>query len=167
MIIRPARKEDATAVLAIQNPIIRDTAVTFTSLEKTEAEIVAAIAAAPCFLVAEDDAGRVAGFVSYDQFRKGPGYARTMEHSIVLAPDARGQGTGRLLIEAALDRARRTGVGSMWAGVSGENAAGLAFHARAGFEEVARLPSVGFKFGRWMDLILMRKWLGDAGDASD
>ena len=167
MIVRAARPDDAPGILAIQNPVIRDTAITFNPVEKTEADIASAITSAPCFLVAQDDAGAIAGFVSYDQFRKGVGYARCMEHSILLAPQARGQGIGRLLMEAALAHARRAGVGSMWAGVSGENPAGVTFHARIGFDEVARLPRVGFKFGRWMDLILMQKWLGDAGDCSD
>lgn len=158
MIVRAARPEDAAAIAAIQNPVIRDTAITFNSVEKTPEMVREAIADAPCFLVAEDD-GTLLGFVSYDQFRRGIGYARAMEHSIVLAPEARGRGAGRALMEAAEAHARSAGVGSLWAGVSGENPAGVAFHARLGYEEIARLPKVGFKFGRWMDLVLMRKWL--------
>lgn len=158
MIIRPATRGDAAAIIAIQNPIIRDTAITFNAQEKTEGDITTAIETVPCFLVAEDDTGLL-GFVLYDQFRKGVGYARTMEHTIVLAPQARGKGAGRALMRAAEDHARAQGVGSLWAGVSGENPDGVAFHARLGFEEVARLPKVGYKFGRWMDLVLMRKWL--------
>ena len=109
-------------------------------------------------MVAEDE-GRFLGFVSYLPFRRGVGYARTMEHAILLAPEARGRGAGRALMKAAEDHARAAGVGSLWAGVSGENPDGVAFHRSVGFEEVARLPKVGFKFGRWMDLVLMRKWL--------
>lgn len=158
MIVRPARAEDADAIVAIQNPVIRDTAITFNSKEKTPDDIREAIRDLPCFLVAEDE-GRLLGFISYLQFRRGVGYARAMEHTIVMAPEARGQGAGRALMTAAEDHARRAGIGSLWAGVSGENPSGVAFHARLGYEEIARLPKVGFKFDRWMDLVLMRKWL--------
>ena len=158
MIVRPADVSDARAVAAIQNPLIRDTAVTFNSRERTPEEIADAICTLPCFLVAELDGG-VVGFLSYDQFRKGSGYARCMEHTIVLAPSVHGRGVGRALFTAAEEKARKAGVGSIWAGVSGENPAGVEFHARLGFVQIARLPRVGFKFGRWLDLVLMRKSL--------
>ena len=99
------------------------------------------------------------GFASYDQFRKGIGYARAMEHTIVLADAARGKGAGRALMQTLSAHARAAGVGSLWAGVSGENPSGVAFHEALGFETIATLPAVGFKFGRWMDLVLMRQWL--------
>ncbi len=165
MIVRAAEAEDAAAIAAIQNEIIRETSITFNSIEKTPDDIVDAIDDLPCFLVAED-AGAVLGFVSYIQFRRGAGYSRAMEHSIVLTPEARGKGAGRALMTAAEDHARAAGVGSLWAGVSGENPDGVTFHARLGYETVARLSKVGFKFGRWMDLVLMRKWLLDAPDDS-
>lgn len=158
MIVRPAVDGDALQLMAIQNPAIRNTAVTFNSVERTEADFHAAFRELPCFLVAEE-AGRVLGFVSYVQFRRGVGYARTVEHTIVLAEDARGRGVGRALMTAVEDHARRAGMGSIWAGVSGENPAGVAFHARLGYDQVAILPKVGFKFGRWMDLVLMQKLL--------
>ncbi len=164
--IRLARPEDAAQIADIQNPVIRDTSITFNPQEKTATEIVEAMRDLPCFLVAEEGA-KIIGFASYMPFRRGIGYGRTMEHSIVLAPEARGKGTGRALMDALEDHARAAGIGSMWAGVSGENPAGVAFHARLGYEEIATLPRVGFKFGRWMDLVLMRKWLGDAADTSD
>lgn len=158
MKIRAAEPSDAERIVAIQNPIIRDTAITFNSQLKTPEEVREAISTLPCFLVAEvaDD---VVGFISYLQFRRGVGYARAMEHTIVLAPEARGQGAGRALITAAEDHARAAGIGSLWAGVSGENPDGVRFHARLGYEEISRLPKVGYKFDRWMDLVLMRKWL--------
>ena len=86
-------------------------------------------------------------------------YARVKEHTIVRTRDAHGQGAGRALIEALCDHARQAGVHSMIAGVSGENTPGIAFHKAVGFTEVARLPEVGFKFGRWLDLVLMQRWV--------
>lgn len=160
--IRDATPADAPAIAAIWNPIIRDTAVTFTTAEKSPTEITALIAdrqaAGHAFLVSER-AGRVAGFATYAQFRSGPGYARTMEHTILMSPDAQGGGLGRALLTAVEDHARRAGAISLIAGVSAENPAGCAFHAHMGFAQVAILQRVGFKFGRTMDLVLMQKFL--------
>ena len=162
MILRPATAHDAAAVAAIWNPVIRDTAATFTTQEKTAeglgADFATRAAEGKLFLLAEE-AGEVLGFATYFQFRSGPGYARTMEHSIILSPAAQGRGVGRALMVALEDHARAGGVHSLWAGVSAENPAGIAFHRSVGFAEVARLPEVGHKFGRWMDLVLMQKIL--------
>ncbi len=157
--IRPATAADAGAIAAIWNPVILDTAVTFESVPKTPADVAALIAARPVFLVAEA-AGGIAGFASCGQFRSGTGYARTMEHTIVLAPAARGRGLGRALMAGIEDRARARRAHSIFAGVSAENPDGIAFHAAVGYAEVARLRAVGWKFGRWMDLVLMQKFLG-------
>lgn len=159
--IRPALASDAARIADIQNAITRDTAITFNSQEKTVEDILAAIQEQPCFMVAETG-DEVIGFASYQQFRRGVGYGRTMEHTIVLTPEAQGRGVGRTLMTAIENHARAAGTGSMWAGISSENPNAVRFHSRLGYEEIATLPAVGFKFGRWMDLVLMRKWLGDA-----
>ena len=156
--IRDARASDADGIAAIWNPIIRDTAITFNSTLKSAADLQALVTSAPAFVVSERD-GTITGFAFFTQFRGGPGYARTMELSIHLAPGMRGQGIGRALIGALVTRAEENGIGSLWAGVAGENPGSVAFHQRCGFETVAVLPKVGFKFGRWMDLTLMRRRL--------
>lgn len=157
--IRPARPEDAAAIAEIWNRLIRETTATFTTEEKVVADIAARIAAGVPWWVAEDG-GRVLGHATYSQFRGGPGYARSMEHSVHLAPDAGGRGLGRALMAALEQHARNAGVHVMVAGVSGDNAAGLAFHAALGYRETGRMPEVGFKWGRRFDLVLMQKVLG-------
>jgi phosphinothricin acetyltransferase len=82
-----------------------------------------------------------------------------MEHTVMLAPSARGRGIGRALMAALEDHARAGGAKSMFAGVSAANPEGRAFHARLGYGEVAVLPAVGFKAGHWLDLVLMQKFL--------
>jgi phosphinothricin acetyltransferase len=156
-VIRPARPEDADGIAAIWNAIIRDTALTFTTAEKDPAAIAAAMPVQPYFVA--HTAGQVAGFVTYFQFRGGPGYAHTMEHSIHIAEGFRGAGLGRALMAVCEDHARGAGVHSLFAGVGGENPDGVAFHAALGYTEVARLREVGRKFGRWHDLVLMQKFL--------
>ncbi len=160
MTLRPARAGDAEAIAAIWNPVIRDTEITFNAVEKSPGEIAAMVAAKAGaghgFLVAETG-GALAGFALYGQFRGGVGYARTMEHTIILAPAARGQGIGPRLMAALEDHARDAGAHMMFAGVSSGNPAGRAFHARLGYDEVVTLGQVGWKFGRWFDLHLMQK----------
>lgn len=155
--IRPAASRDAQAIAAIWNHVIRETTQTFTTAEKDPSALAVQIIDQPCFV--GETAGEVVGFVIYGQFRSGPGYAHTVEHSIHVAQAARGAGLGRALMDAAEAHARRAGIHSMIAGVAGENAGGAAFHAALGYREIARLPEVGWKFGRWHDLILMQKML--------
>ncbi|SEL77644.1 phosphinothricin acetyltransferase [Roseovarius azorensis] len=159
MIIRPATPGDIPAILAIWNPLVRETSVTFTTLEKTPDGLAADIAArGPAFLVAETE-DVVLGFASYGAFRSGPGYARTAEHTVILDAAARGRGVGRALMARLEDIARDAGLHVLVAGVSGENPGAIAFHKAIGFQEVARMPEVGRKFGRWMDLVLLQKRL--------
>ncbi|MCB1390988.1 MAG: N-acetyltransferase [Rhodobacteraceae bacterium] len=156
--IRSARPDDAAAIAAFWNPIIRDTAITFSPLEKSVAEIADMIATRECFLVADTGAG-AEGLVTYAQFRGGPGYARSQEHTIILAPTARGRGMGRALMGAMETAARARGHHAMIGGVSGSNPEGIAFHAALGYRETGRMPEVGWKLGRWHDLVLMQKLL--------
>lgn len=161
--IRPARPEDIPALLAIWNPIIRETMVTFNNAEKSPADLAAMLAekaaAGQPFLVAEGSGAKVLGFATYGAFRAGPGYRFTAEHTIILAPAARGQGLGRALMAALEAEARAAGLHILVAGVSGGNDGAEDFHRAIGFHTIARLPGVGFKFGRFWDLILMQKAL--------
>jgi len=156
--VRTATHEDAGAICAIWTPQILDTVVTFNSEPYSGEQVAQMIAARPCFLVIEVN-GTVLGFASYSQFRGGIGYAHTMEHTIILAPEASGQGAGRALMQVLMDHARAADTHVLVAGVCAENAAGVAFHSALGFEQVAVLPEVGRKFDRWMDLVLMQKRL--------
>lgn len=159
MILRPATARDAPALCALWNPLIEQTATTFTTELKTSQGLCADIEARGGAFIVATEGSALLGFATYFPFRGGPGYARTKEHSINLSPQARGRGVGRALMTALETHAQQNGVHSLWAGISGENPAGVAFHRQIGFTEIARLPEVGFKFGRWMDLVLMQKIL--------
>ena len=160
--IRAARPGDAGAIAAVWNPIIRDTAITFRPDPWSEPDLrgwIAAKADAGHGVLVAEDGGAVLGFAAYGQLRAGAGYRRTVEHTLMLAPEARGRGVGRALLSAVEAHARAGGAHTIWAGISAENPEARAFHAACGYAEVARLPEVGHKFGRWIDLILMSKRL--------
>ena len=163
--IRRATREDAPAIATIWSEMIRDTAWTFTDREKTADEIGDLIAERDSagfatFLALQEEAAL--GFVTYSQFRGGPGYSASVEHTIVLEPALRGHGVGRALMDALHTHARDQGYHTMLAGVSSANPGGVAFHAALGYREVARLPEVGRKWDTWLDLILMQKMLEQA-----
>ncbi|MFZ1468306.1 MAG: N-acetyltransferase family protein [Paracoccaceae bacterium] len=153
---------DAAAIAALLNHWITDTAITFAHIAKTPEDIAANIAdkaaAGHGFWVAEA-AGQLLGQASYGQFRANSGYATCMEHSIALHPGQRGQGLGRAMMAVLEEHAQQAGAHQMIAGVSGENPEGRAFHERLGYRLVGTVPQAGFKFGRYMDLQLMQKFL--------
>ena len=160
--IRQAVAGDAAEIAAIWNPMIRDTLVTFYPHPREPAEIATLIATRAGeghpFLVAH--LGRdILGFATYAQFRPGPGYAHTMEHTVILSPAARGGGHGRRLMAALEDHARRRGVRAMIGAITGENTDSQRFHAALGYGVVGHMPQVGWKFGRAHDLVLMQKLL--------
>jgi L-amino acid N-acyltransferase YncA len=159
MIIRPLASADLCAVAALWNEVIRASAITFTTEEKTLPALVDWLAAGPPRIAAEGPDGALLGFVAAGPFRGGPGYARTWEHSIFVTEPAKGRGIGAALMDAMQGAARAQGIGSLIGGISGANVAAQAFHARLGFVEVGRIPRAGWKFDRWLDLVLMQRLL--------
>lgn len=164
MKVRKATSSDAPEVAAIMAPIVRETTISFKPVPPDISFFENAIRTSPAYLVAEE-MGVLQGFATFSQFRAGEGYARTMELTIMVGEGARGKGVGQALMIALENEARAQKVGSLWAGVSTENQGSIDFHIRLGFEIVSVLPKVGYKFGRWLDLTLMRKWLAPVGDA--
>lgn len=162
MIIRPAIDADIPAILALWNPQIRDTTITLSSDERTAADVAQMMAvrrAAGQELFVADEHGALLGLVTYRQFRPGNGYAHSMEHTIVIGPDAWGRGVGRALMVALEDHARLGGCHTMVAAVTAENERALAFHRALGYVDVGLLPEQGRKFDRWLDLVLLQKIL--------
>lgn len=158
MIIRPATPDDADQICDIWNPIIRDTTITFTTLEKTPADIHRMRDSQNPFLVATRET-QVLGFTTYGPFRAGPGYASTMELSINLGASARGQGIGSGLLQVLEAEAKTNAITALIAGVSGSNPLAISFHETNGYTRVGTLPQVGQKFGQRLDLVLLQKLL--------
>ena len=101
----------------------------------------------------EDGQGRLLGFGSYGSFRAYPAYKYTVEHSVYVHKDHRGQGLGKLLMNALIDAARQSDkVHALIGAIDAANSGSISLHERLGFQHVGTLPQVGFKFGRWLDL---------------
>ena len=103
--------------------------------------------------------GAVAGYGTFADFRPHQGYRFTVEHSIYVATPAQRRGIGSVLLTRLIAEARRMNKHAMVGGIAAENAASIALHLRFVFVETGRMPQVGFKFGRWLDLVLMQKLL--------
>lgn len=159
---RTAIQSDASAIADIWNPIIRDTTVTFTTSEKTIETLEQLISdrrnAGLPFLVAEAQ-GKTCGFATATPFRDGPGYRYTLEHTIMLDPKSAGQGFGPILFNALEESARNYGAHSLIGGISGENEGAIRFHKKMGFDHKFQIPQAGRKFDRWIDLVLMQKFI--------
>lgn len=99
--------------------------------------------------------GTVLGYGSFGVFRDFPGFSRTVEHSVYVAPPAQGRGVGRALLGALIEAARQRGLSAMVGAIDSTNEASLALHRKLGFEEQGRLTGVGRKFGQRLDLVFM------------
>src|SRR5687768_538648 len=162
MEIRDASVDDLPGLLAIYNEVIATSTAIYTEQPSTLDERVAwwnaRVAQRYPVLVATDSTG-VVGFASFGDFRAWPGYRFTVEHSVHVRGDRRGTGIGSRLMQPLFGRASALGKHVMIAGVDASNAASLRFHERLGFERVAHFREVGFKFGRWLDLVFLQRRL--------
>jgi L-amino acid N-acyltransferase YncA len=167
--IRPAQVADVVALRAIFNDVIATSTAVYwfapASLEERTAWFEARIAAGFPVLVAERE-GTVLGFSSFGEFRGAwPGYRYSVEHSVHVRADWRGQGIGPRLVSALFPHAVALGKHVMIGGIDAGNAASLRMHARLGFEQVAHFREVGHKFGRWLDLVFVQRFLDAPGAA--
>jgi len=163
MEIRAAAEADLPAILAIYNDAVVNTTAIWNDdvvdLDNRRAWFAARSAQGYPVLVAEAD-GAVLGYASYGDFRPFQGYRFTVENSIYVAAAARGRGAGAKLLAALIDHASAAGKHVMVAGITSDNAVSLRLHERQGFVETARMPELGFKFGRFLDLVFLQKRLG-------
>jgi phosphinothricin acetyltransferase len=167
MIVRAATDADAEALAAIYGDAVLHGFGTFEEVPPTPAEMAARRRAVADrglpYLVAERD-GRVLGFAYAGPFRPRAAYRYTLEDSVYVVPDAKGLGVGRTVLSAVIAACEALGVRQLMAviGDSG-NTASIGLHRALGFEQTGIGRSVGFKHGRWVDIVHMQKAL-NGGD---
>ncbi len=113
-------------------------------------------------LVAVDAQDNVLGYSSYGTWRAIDGFRHTVEHSVYVRSDQRGQGLGPKLMDALIERAREAKLHVMVAAIESGNTASIRLHERLGFFVSGQMPQVGQKFGRWLDLTFMQLLLSPA-----
>jgi phosphinothricin acetyltransferase len=157
--IRDVKESDAGAIASIYgHHVLHGTAsyeVEPPSVEETLAKIRRVTGPGWPFMVAELD-GTVAGYAYVTQFRDRPAYRFTAENSIYVRVDMMGQGIGKALLKALIERSAEFGFRTIIAVIGGAEPASIGLHSACGFQEVGRLKSVGFKFGRWLDSVYMQ-----------
>jgi phosphinothricin acetyltransferase len=163
-IIRPSRDEDVPTIAAIYAHHVLNGLASFEEVPPEAAEIARRsadiVARGLPYLVAEAG-GKVRGYCYAGPFRPRVAYRYTLEDSIYIDPAAVGRGIGRVLLTELLARSEELGYRQMVAVIGGrETVASIRLHAALGFSEVGVLTGVGFKFGRWVDSVLMQRALG-------
>ena len=159
--VRLAERRDAEAMRAIYNVEVTESTATFDLVPRTldeQVDWIAGHSGAHPAIVASDE-GEVVGFGSLSPFKDRPAYATTVEDSVYVRRDRRGQGLGRLLLDELLRLAREHGFHSVMARIVGGHEASIALHRACGFELVGTEREVGRKFGRWLDVVEMQRML--------
>ena len=157
--IRPVAEADAGAITQIYNHYITDTTTSFETEPLTNEAMlqrIKDISGRFPYFVAEEE-GRVVGYCYVHLWKDRAAYDHTLEFTIYLDPSHKGRGTGRRLAELTIGNCRAKNIcKNIIACITGENEESLAFHRRLGFEKVSHFKEVGYKFGRWLDVIDMQ-----------
>ncbi len=166
MHVRLAEPRDAESVRRIYNAEVVGSTATFDLRPRTPEEQAAWMddhRGTYPVVVAVDDEDRVLGFGSLSTYRDRPSYATTVENSVYVDTEHRGNGVGRALLEELVRLATLHGFHSMIARIGGDNTPSIALHQACGFEEVGVEREIGRKFNRWLDVAVLQRMLGGDG----
>ena len=162
MEVREAAESDLPEILAIYNDVIATSTAVYretpADIDERREWLRSRVAQGYPVVVAVDETG-VTGFGSFGDFRNWPGYRFTVEHSVHVRADRRAHGIGAAIVAELVRRAKTLGKHVLIAGIDADNIASLRLHERLGFEKVAHFREVGWKFGRWLDLVFMQRQL--------
>ena len=169
VLIRPATEADLPGITAIYDHAVRTGTATFELIPPDLAEMTRRFGALRDggfpYLAAELD-GAVAGYAYAGPYRPRPAYRFTVENSIYLAPASHRRGIGIQLLQRLIAECEARGYRQMIAVIGDSaNAGSIGVHTRAGFQMIGTHPSVGLKFGRWLDTVMMQLALGE-GDTT-
>lgn len=160
--LREAIASDVPGILAIANDAILHSTANWDEHARwlpQQQDWFAAKQAGGWPVIVVIEGNEVLGYGSYGPFRPWSGYRYSVEHSLYVRGDRRGEGLGKMLLGELIKRATAAGMRTMIAGIDGENTVSIELHRRFGFEVVGRLEQSGYKFGRWLDLVLMQRVL--------
>jgi phosphinothricin acetyltransferase len=173
LVIRPSRDDDVAAIAAIYGHHVLHGVASFEEVPPTQEEMARRRAELiardfPYFVAERPDGpngGRVVGYSYAGPYRPRSGYRFSLEDSIYIDPGEVGRGIGRVLLARVIESATELGYRQMIAVIGGsETLPSIRLHAALGFTHVGVLRGIGFKFGRWVDTVLMQRALGP-GDA--
>ena len=162
--IRPATPADIPTIRRIYADAVERGTASFEYEPPSEAEMTRRMQALldkglPYFVA--ELGGVLDGYAYAGLYHGRPGYRFTLEDSVYIAPDMHRRGIGRALLAALIETAEGRGFRQMVAIIGdSEHTASIALHAALGFQHVGTLKNVGFKFGRWLDSVLMQRALG-------
>ena len=163
--IRPAAAADLPSITEIYDHAVRYGTATFELIPPDLAEMTRRFGVLMAdgfpYLVAVLD-GRVAGYAYAGAYRPRPAYRFTVENSVYLQPSIHRRGIGLQLMERLIRESEARGYRQMIAVIGDSaNAGSIGVHTRCGFEMIGTHPNVGFKFGRWLDTVMMQLALGE------
>jgi L-amino acid N-acyltransferase YncA len=157
--IRDAETADLEAITAIHNDAVLHTTAIWSEepvdVDDRATWLASRAASGYPVIVAVDETG-VLGYASFGDWRPHSGFRNTVEHSVYVRDGERGRGIGKMLLLELIDRARRLGKHVMVAAVDSSNTASIVLHKRLDFMQVGRMPQVGAKFDRWLDLTFLQ-----------
>jgi L-amino acid N-acyltransferase YncA len=165
--IRAATAADLPAITEIYDHAVRYGTATFELIPPDLAEMTRRFGALMDggfpYLVAALD-GRVIGYAYAGPYRPRPAYRFTVENSVYLAPSIHRRGIGLQLLQRLIAESEARGYRQMIAVIGDSaNAGSIGVHTRCGFQMIGTHPDVGFKFGRWLDTVMMQRALGEGG----
>ncbi len=162
MLVRDVTELDLPAILEIHNDSILKSTANWSYYTVDLANRVAFLAdrrAKGYAFLAAFEGDTLLGYASFGDFRPHDGYCRTVEHSVYVHPNHLRKGVARALMLPLMAAAHRAGKHVMLGGLDATNTASIALHKSLGFIETGRMPQVGYKFERYLDLVFVQKQL--------